>query len=605
MRDGALSTAALRARIEWLLLFRVLFATVLLGSAIIVNVNNVASFTDGRYLALSGLIVATYLASVGFGILLRRLQRLEPLIYAQLLLDVALISGVVAVTGGLESIFVFLFFLVVFNGANLQQQRGAFVAAAMAAISFLLLGIVQFAGEPVAALSWLQATTSDVRLPIYNITVHVFAFFIVAFLSGYLAEKLGTADAALREREQDVASLRVLNEEIVRSVRSGLLTVGTDGRVTLANRAASRIFGLRRNQLVGADLQGVLPGIAERLEGVGEHALDLAFTREDGGARMLSAYTIPLAGPQGRPLGRLISVQDVTELRRLEEQVRRQAQLAAVGELAASIAHEIRNPLAAISGAVELLRGQEETDPRDARLKRIVLREVDRLNRLVEDFLAYARPREPVLRPVPIEALVEDVLEAARIADASGEQALLVFEDHRPSADRGPVSLDADLIRQVLWNLIRNAAESAGPGGAVNVQLRTATLTGAVPGVEVVVMDDGPGISEAALARLFEPFFTTRTKGTGLGLATSLRFALAHGGLLEGENAPSGGARFRLVLPLSPVLAAPREESATAAEPRTGEHAPSAPLAPAPESADAEGEVAARRPLQAALDGAP
>ncbi|TVQ97219.1 MAG: PAS domain-containing protein [Deltaproteobacteria bacterium] len=546
-----MARSALRARIEWLLLFRVLLATLLLGSAIVVNVNNVASFSDGRYLALSGLIVLTYALSVIFGLVLRRTTRLEPLVYAQLLLDVGLISVVVAVTGGIESIFVFLYFLAVFNGANLLRQRGAFFAATAASLGLLALGIIQFATEPVAALSWLQVAGTDVRLPIYSITVHVFAFFIVAFLSGYLAEKLRSTGVALQQREQDVRSLRSLNEEIVRSVRSGILTTDAHGRVTLANRAAGQILGLRVDELVGRPMDDALPAIARAIAQPSADLQALPWTTPEGHQRALQLYAVPLADEDATPqdAGRLVSFQDVTALRALEAQVRRQAQLAAVGQLSASIAHEVRNPLAAISGAVELLQMDESDSPREARLKRIVHREVTRLDRLVEDFLAYARPREPERRNVDPAELVESVIESLRAQGS--ELPTLRVQDDRIDGSLRTLQVDPDLIRQVLWNLLRNAVQAAGSDGSVSVRVARGEAPPEAGDLVIAVEDSGPGLTPEARARIFEPFFTTREGGTGLGLATSLRLVAAHGGTLQVTEGALGGACFRVVLPTS------------------------------------------------------
>jgi len=255
--------------------------------------------------------------------------------------------------------------------------------------------------------------------------------------------------------------------------------------------------------------------------------------------RALSLQRSPLVDAEGASRGSILVLQDQTEVRDLQAQLARQAHLAAIGNLSAAIAHEIRNPLASISGSVELLRGEVDHESSASMLVEIVLREVDRLNKLVSDFLDYARPQSVTMREVDVLELVESTVRAF-LQDHTivGEDLELEIIDAL-GAQR-TAWMDGDRIRQVLWNLLRNAAEANGRAGRVEVGLSQG-CDRAPRTCVVSVSDDGPGFSEAAREQLFEPFFTTKEGGTGLGLATCHRIVQAHGGALRADNRPEGG----------------------------------------------------------------
>jgi two-component system sensor histidine kinase PilS (NtrC family) len=261
-----------------------------------------------------------------------------------------------------------------------------------------------------------------------------------------------------------------------------------------------------------------------------------------GDERVLGVSVSPLTNHLNRPIGRIVNFQDLTELRRMEAQVKRAERLAAIGQMAAGVAHEIRNPLASISGSIELLRKTPQLDPDSGALMEIVLREVERLNRLITDLLDYARPRPRV--PVPLELgglLDETVRVFAQDRTAPGVTARYV-----PPAEGGEVQVVADpgQVRQVLWNLLRNAAEAMPDGGEVVVALRRGDGH-----AEFDVVDTGQGIAPSDQERLFEPFFTTKTRGSGLGLAMVHRIVTEHGGSVSVDSSPGRGARFSVRLP--------------------------------------------------------
>lgn len=542
----------LREKLEWLMLFRLVIVTFLLGSAVVVNVNDVESFGDPSYVALISLIVTTYAATLGYVGWIRADRSLDQLVYVQLVGDVVLVGGIVFLTGGIDSIFVFLFFLSVFNGALLTGSAGARFAATGSAIGLAAVMVIQYAQVPAVIARFPESIPRTDDVPIYAMVIHLVAFYAVGGLSGYLAEKLGQVGTELEQRRLDVRALKALNENIVRSVSSGLVSVDLQRRVTYLNLAAEEILHVRDDDLVGRTVSTVLPTFAEVLDRGGVEGADgraeCAWELPDSGEmRTLGLSTSTLRDADGTPTGTIIVFQDLTEVRALQSEVERQRHLAAIGNLSAAIAHEIRNPLAAISGSVELLRNSvPREDAESELLMSIVIRETERLNGLIRDFLEYARPHNVDRQAVDILDLVRSTADSVRVdRDLVGDVDLRVESELSRSLD---VRVDPDRIQQVLWNLMRNACEATrGVGDTVVVRVH---IDEDDPVLVISIEDAGPGFSDEALDNLFVPFFTTKESGTGLGLATCHRLVSAHGGQLQAENRSTEGARLTIVLPL-------------------------------------------------------
>ena len=402
-------------------------------------------------------------------------------------------------------------------------------------------------------------------------SVHVGALFLVGALASVVTGELRRTGAELNRSSSDHRRLRDLNAHIVRSLNSGLLTTDLNGLVGSFNPEAERITGMRATEALGVHVDEVIPRAWQLMTApAGEGLEPVRRTRLDFVSRCEASLFLGLASSalrdgRGEPVGQVLSFQDVTHVVALETELTQRARLAAVGEMAARIAHEIRNPLAAISGSVQLLQhgeGHASSDDPD-RLIGIVVREADRLSGLITDFLGYAR-LQPIRRElVLLDELVHEVVEVMR-GGAPREVALEFRAD-------GPVEVVGDPVqlRQVLWNLCLNGIEAMPRGGTLCVTVQDVAAPPQGLGVsiregesatdvrgrtrvarcaEVVVEDEGNGIEPELLDRLFEPFFTTKPQGTGLGLATVHRIVEAHGGELEVESTPGSGTRFRLRL---------------------------------------------------------
>ncbi len=511
------ANASLHRKLVWLTLFRLITITVLLGGIA------VTTWQAGREVGeaaapLYGLVVLTYAASIVTALLLRRGRGLPAVAYGQIGLDVALAAVVAAVTGRTESVFVFLFSIAVVNGAILLYARGAAVAVAGAVGAYLWMAL---GGPRPASLGTV-------------LFAHGAAFLATGALASYLAEQLRRAGERLAASESDLALVTDLHESIVQSVASGLVTLDGTGRVTFLNRAAEQMIGWRlaeaRGQPAGTRLDAFQAG-ARRGE--------TDFQSAHGEWLRLGYTRFPLVGRDGQEMGSAVIFQDLTEMRAMEERVRRSEQLAELGRVAAGLAHELRNPLASMSGSVELLRGGGGIGGEERRLLDIVLREAARLDQLVTRFLEWSRPAPPRREATDLSRLLDETLAVFR--NDPGAAQVRLETDLEPAA----AACDPDQMRQVIWNLLANAAQAMDGGGG---RIRVSCAADAA-GVRVVVADDGPGIEPGDLPRLFEPFFTTKREGTGLGLATVQRIVDAHGGTVEVESWPGRGAAFTVRLP--------------------------------------------------------
>jgi two-component system sensor histidine kinase PilS (NtrC family) len=388
-----------------------------------------------------------------------------------------------------------------------------------------------------------QAASFGIIYIISSIFTNLMAFFLTALLTGYLAERIRRSEAALKEKIVDYEELERLNAIIVSTLDSGLITVNQDFRIRVINQAAAELTGIEPADAYDRPIQELLPEIESLPDILHEPVQEeIIGSTRDGAGRILSITTVPFADLAGNRSGAVIDFRDVTRIREMESQLNRADRLAAIGELSARIAHEVRNPLASISGSVQLIAQSGDIPESDRMLLQIVIREADRLNTLIGNFLQYARLMPPRRCWIPYRHLLSEVLP-------------LIVNDPRFSnvtiTDRSTADvwmlIDADQFKQVLWNLLLNAAEAMGSNGEIDLLItipppRTAKGQSISAGWELTIADRGPGITEECMKTIFEPFFTTKAGGSGLGLALCYRIVEAHGGTITIQPRDGGGA---------------------------------------------------------------
>ena len=372
-------------------------------------------------------------------------------------------------------------------------------------------------------------------------------------------------------------------ESVLRCLSSGLLTVDEDERIVRCNPAAERILGLRPQELRGRALEEVFapraPLLYERLrrslqDGSEIHRYEFQLTQPDGSPRPIGLSTSALHTPTGERRGILATFQDLSEVRRMQERVRRADRLAAVGQLAASIAHEVRNPLAAIANSVDMLRDDLPVQGEQRQLMDVVVKESERLNRILDDFLEYASSRPLDRQVVPATTALEDVVTLLRHHPDIGDEIQIELDDRTGGA--ALLGLDPDQMKQVYVNLALNAFEAMQHQGTLTIVVETSSGDieadeAEAPTVALRFRDTGPGIDPEQEATIFEPFHTSKPEGTGLGLSIAAKIVESHGGRLEACNQPGGGAEFTIYLPAvtgAPTSVARPALAAAAAPPR-------------------------------------
>ena len=542
----------LRSRLSTLIAVRVVVSTVLLGSAILVQLSRPGSFPVDPFFFLIGL---TYALSVIYLGSLRFVDRCPWIADAQLSADAILVSAFIVVTGGITSYFSSLYLLPIIAASTVRFRRGALQVATLSAVLYLALVTAQYL-EPAALFPASWQTLGRLELPSqrfaqYTVAINLFGFFAVGLLSGSLAENLRSAGARLERASTQIADLRAFNQYVIDSMTGGVVTADITGRILTFNRAASTITGLPGTQAIGHDATEVLQlpahfkGRLQALETTRSQRVDHHYRSPDGRRIEVGLTVTTLSLPNGQS-GYLFTFQDVTDVRRLERGARIQQRLAAVGEMAAGIAHEIRNPLASMSGSIQVLRQELPLTEEQAQLMDIVLRESERLNDTIKSFLDYARPQRVALTRLDIRRVVQDTATLLRNGADVEEQHAIAVE-----VPPEPVWFDADenQIRQILWNLATNGLRAMPEGGRLLMSTKVEQDSG-VEEATITITDEGCGIPASELDQLFQPFRSSFDKGTGLGLAIVHRIVTDYHGSIQVSSTVGSGTTIRVRLPM-------------------------------------------------------
>jgi two-component system sensor histidine kinase PilS (NtrC family) len=468
----------------------------------------------------------------------------------QAVVDVAFISIVVFATGLYDSVFSFMFVIVILLGSLERYLRGAVAWSVLSAAAYSSLVYLQMRGvlvppgpEP-SLVAWHQFVRAAVT--------HSTGFLLTGVLSGLLGEDIRKGRQRVQDRDDVIQKLETFHKHVIDNIPSGILTTDTEGKVTLLNHAACAILGLAREKVAGRPVGEVLSGIEGASGREGREASfvprpEIRFVRSDGTEIYLGFTASPIRDADGAGIGRVVIFQDLTPIKQMEERVRFADRLAGVGELAAGLAHEIRNPLASIAGSSQLLRESPAVPGEAATLLEIIERESKRLNGLISDFLAYAGPSARNLGEIHMEGLLREVSEAIRAGEGREKGVAIELPPMKTLVVEG----DPEQLRQVVWNLVRNAVQATPPGGRIVVdafeQIRHGNRY-----VVARISDPGAGIAPMDLGKIFNPFFTTKEGGTGLGLSISQRIVHYHRGFIEVRSTPGQGSTFSVFLPARP-----------------------------------------------------
>ena len=556
-----MNLSPLRRKLLWLIAARVTVVTVLLGSGTLITLTSPESFPIDSA-AFFTLIGVTYGLTFAYVLLLKSTERHRWLTDVQLIGDAVLVSVFVYLTGGINSYFSSLYTLPIIAASTVESRRGGKMVGALSCGLYASIVIAQYLAVP--GFQALPGQLPAVKLALYTVGLNLFGFAAIATLTGYLAEGLRQADLQLQQASVQIEDLQAFSRHVIDSLTSGLATTDMNGTILTFNRAAAAITGITPGEAVGAHAVQVLGLPREfhtifgtRPERPNLPRTEFGFTRGDGRAIELGLSTAVLQTPRG-DVGFLLTFQDVTDARRLDREARIQQRLAAVGEMAAGIAHEIRNPLASMAGSIQILRQELPLTPDQSQLMDIVLRESERLNETIRSFLAYAKPQRKTMAEIDVRRVITD---AATLLENSSELSAAHAISVEVPPDAVWLQADESQLRQIVWNLATNGLRAMPKGGRLTLGTRTVVAEDGPVEVIVEVRDEGTGIAPEDLDGIFQPFRAGFARGTGLGLSIVQRIVADYGGEIQVTSQRGQGTAVIVHLPLvSRLFAAAAEK---------------------------------------------
>ncbi len=551
------------SKLRSLIIARLLIGTTLLvGAAIPLEISGIYSESRFLFPYITLVLILTIIHSV----LLNKINKLNLLVYLQILGDIFLETVVVIATGGIESPFSILYVLTILVAGYLIPQNGAFHAAIIASVVF---GSVIFYQYQAVKFKFPQGSNWFLLPPpsfaVYTIFVNLAGFFISAVLSSRLSARIQRIDVMLKEKTVQYTNLRAMNDRIIQEIPSGLITVSQNGAVVSVNPAAIRMLDIKQHEAKIVRLDSIFPGylaqsIVQIASGKEIKSRCIQFQKrikdED---RWFKLEIIRLKKQANVPIKLIVLCRDVTAQKKLEETRRKAERWSAIAEISAGIAHEIRNPLASISGSVEVLMESLKLGTSERKLMNIVVSESDRLNRLITDFLDLARPRRPEFSRVDIHKLIsESMMLLTKSPNWNNE----IIIDKRFSDSELRIAIDENQITQVIWNIAKNAVDAMPDGGIFTIDTQhidsidedefVGDVQGekpSIPYVKIIFSDTGTGMSDDIIEKIFDPFVTYKRKGVGIGLAIVFRIIESHRGCVEVISSLDEGSTFIIRLP--------------------------------------------------------
>jgi len=560
VKNRVLAQPWFRRRLQWFMLCRVVVASFFLGTVAIVQFRRGNSLLRPELVWIYGLAVCVYLLSLIYVLLLPALRDLKPFVWVQIALDLICIAVLLLATGGIDSMFAFMFSIEIIAASILLYWTGGLTAAAAASMLYSALVILQRMGVIVPPISAETLILDYSGVPLYfPIIINTSSFFLVGLLASFLADQNRRSRQKLAQQLVDISNLEALNEHIIQSITGGLITLDLQRRIVGFNRAAAEITGLSPQQVRGRPFELVFPGLDIGLRQFYEKSRTAPLRIErtcrlaSGAERFLGFSISILRDSREEAIGIIISFQDLTGVKELQASLQRMDRLADMGRLAADFAHEVRNPLASISGSVQVLRQSLRLEEEDTRLMDIVVRESSNLSQLIADFSRFARPEGKDRQRLAMKPVADEVIEMFK---NSPEYNSAVSLSNNLDA-QVYIEANAQQFRQLLWNLVLNAAQATSGGGRIDIDCRTRETGFACPAnierlygtsdadwVELQVRDTGAGIQRTELDRIFDPFYTTKDRGFGLGLSIVQNIIQEHKGLIMAESTPGKGTAF-------------------------------------------------------------
>ncbi len=544
-----------KSRLRLLIICRLIIITLFLGVAIFLDIKKTGfpvSVSTLNFLYF--IIAATYFFSLAYILILKIFKQLRINIYLQLAIDILLVTMLVYITGSYRSNYSVLYTLVIiYSVIFLDRYGGLIIASAAGSFYSLLLGLEFCQWLPV--LSKIEPDYSlTAEEVLTRILVHIVSFYVLAFLASFVVEQEKKVRSLLMEKESEFDQLDLLFRSIVESVDTGIMTIDFEGTIKTFNRAAEQITGYSlaqvKNRLVADVFPECIVTFALQLDKrQSKNRMEVVIEARNGRKVHLGCSLSPLKDKQNREIGSILIFQDLTEIRQMEENLEKSKRLALIGEMAAGLAHEMRNPLASITGSIELLRRNLALKDTDDRLMQIILRGKDQLDNFVRDFLLLAKPIPVVREVIDVNETAVDVLENMKLSkDWTND-----IKIDCSLAPKVAAFANREQLRQVVQNLVLNAVQAMKEGGVLSLATKLMQVNNKEV-VEIKVADTGLGIEEKDLKKVFEPFFTDKEKGTGLGLTIVGRIVDGYGGKIEITSRINQGTVCTVRLPAAEAI---------------------------------------------------
>ncbi|MDH5762691.1 MAG: ATP-binding protein [Nitrospinota bacterium] len=566
-------------RVKAIMVLRIVFLT---GFLLLVIAFERSSTQETPIVPLSAVLCAAYFLALSSALFLRIKLNLLSVAWFQVLGDLCVVGGIIFTTGGVESPLSFLFLFVIISSSVTLPRAASYLTASGASIIYGLLVDLEYFNI-IKPIYFFPKSTISYQGPylFYTIALNIASYFSVAYLSSILNNRLRLIKDELRSKNIDFKKLQQFHRNVVQNMVNGLMTTDLEGRVTSVNIACETITGVSLSECIGKPCYELLPmEELARLFTYKDNSLPMPYqmegecARKDGETILISLKISHLLSPESDPTknlqqqveGYICVFEDRTEVHNMEEKMKRSEQLAAVGKFSAGLAHEIRNPLASLSGSIQVLQSTLQADKEQQQLMEIVLKETERVNDIVSDFLSFAQPRKSKSTVIDLTQLLQDII---ILMKNSNEYDPSINIQLSAPPDHIIIQSEEAQIKQMIWNLCINGVQAMHKSGNLTLTLKKVhgyqhkNFETSRQGVLVTIEDQGRGIDPSDLDKIFDPFFTTREEGVGLGLPTVKQIVERFAGHLGIESELGRGTRFDVFLPQERSLLSDRKPRTT------------------------------------------
>jgi two-component system sensor histidine kinase PilS (NtrC family) len=539
------SATSFKRQLQWMLFLRVVVLTILLGLTLLLqSAEKHIVVPPFQYVAI--FIIGVYLFTICSALFLKFIKRYSTFAYSQILIDVLLVSILIYFSGGSQSIFTILYFFPIITGSFILFRRGALAPAAASTLCYGATLFLEYTGHhPAYFEEFWYMPLGDIRSVLNFFSIHGFTFFITAILSSLLSERLRRTEKALVSTSLKFDQLSVLYKQIFADIPSGVITVSNYKKIVSFNPASEKITGYISGEIVGQEITEIFPNL--NLGDDNSHRAENELIRKDGKKIPVGYSFAKLNMPGSTDDYQVITLQDLSETKLMEKQVLQAEKMATIGEMAAGVAHELRNPLAAISGAAEVLDASGDIKQPNQGLMNIIIRECNRLQNSITDFLQFSKPSSPEKEWVLLLPLVNEVIQLLEQTHDWPEKCQAIAD----IPEKMDCWADVQQIHKLLVNLLHNSCIAMeNNAGEIRIIAREITEDSGEEKTVLTIIDNGRGISDLIIDKIFEPFFTTRENGTGLGLSIAKQIVETHDGVITISSREKKGTTAEVWLPL-------------------------------------------------------